>query len=280
MRVIKSIMRQSAMLMAVFLLSSIWCQGQEPGKPAEVMTGKQFKEQIFTEPHLPANFEFKFPFSFKEVNIYTKDHVRLHALFFEPSTSKGIILYLHGSNGALDVWGKVAPIYTSLGYALLMPDYRGYGKSEGANLDEKQVCDDVQDVYNYIRANYPEKEIVVLGQSIGTGPAAYLAAHNHPKRLILQAPYYSIEDWVAHVAPELTLSDNLFHFKNYEYIQQASCPITLIHGDADSAIYYASSLKLREFLKPGDELITLKGEGHNDFTLNNDYKNSLKRWLK
>lgn len=48
-------------------------------------------------------------------------------------------------------------------------------------------------------------------------------------------------------------------------------PVVIFHGDQDEVIYYGSSLKLKQEMKPGDTLITLNGQGHNGITDNRDY---------
>ena len=62
-----------------------------------------------------------------------------------------------------------------------MLDYRGYGKSEGAIHGQTQFHEDIQIAYDEIKKRYKESNIVVLGYSVGTGPAAYLASTNHPR---------------------------------------------------------------------------------------------------
>src|SRR5690606_9118957 len=111
--------------------------------------------------------------------------------------------YLHGSNNALDTWGNIAPIYTAKEYDVFMLDYRGYGKSQGKVTDEYTLYRDIQIVYDKLMETYSENQIIVLGQSMGTALASYIAANNHPSLLILQAPYYNIKDWTNDVAPEL-----------------------------------------------------------------------------
>jgi len=138
-------------------------------------------KMIFPGAKLSANYQFAFPDRFEEINIQAKDSIKLNAVLFKADSSKGVILYLHGNIGALDEWGKIAKTYTTLHYDLLMIDYRGYGKSEGRIKNENQLYSDVQKAYDYLLTIYPENKIIVLGYSIGTGPAAWLAANNHLK---------------------------------------------------------------------------------------------------
>jgi len=244
------------------------------------MSGREIGSQIFPQTLLSADHHFKFNHSFKETKLQTADGINLSALLFPSPKAKDVILYLHGSNGAADVWGKISPVYTSIGYDFFLLDYRGYGKSDGKVVDEQQVCKDVQIAYDTLKARYGEERIIVIGQSIGTGAAAFLAANNRPKKLLLQAPYYSIEDWIHSLVPNLQIVDNPFKFETYKKIEQISCPIVLIHGDADNAVNYGSSQKLSKLLKNGDEFITLKDEGHNDFTKNQQYLKALKKLLE
>jgi len=254
--------------------------GHAQGVDTLKMTGRELGSQIFPQTPLPSNYDFNFNYSFKEIKLRTADNINLCALLFPSHKAKDVILYLHGSNGAADVWGKIAPTYTSIGYDFFLLDYRGYGKSEGKVVDEQQVYKDAQLAYDTLKTRYGEERIIVIGQSIGTGAAAFLAANNHPKKLILQAPYYSIEDWTHQLVPNLQIVDNTFKFETYKWIKQVTCPIVLIHGDADKAVYYGSSEKLSKLLKDGDEFITLKNEEHNDFTKNGQYLKALKSLLE
>ena len=266
------------LIFASVTILSLACKAQETD--SLVINGNEIREQIFPQTPLPSDYNFKFNYSFKEIKLRTLDSTNLSALLFASPKSKGVILYLHGSNGAADVWGKIAPVYTQLGYDFFLLDYRGYGKSEGKVVDEQQVCKDAQLAYDTLKARYGEERIIVIGQSIGTGATAFLAANNHPKSLVLQAPYYSIEDWIHQMVPNLQIVDNPFKFETYKWVKQATCPIVLIHGDADDAVYYGSSEKLSKFLKPKDKFITLKNEGHNDFTKNEQYLKTLKSLLE
>ena len=107
-----------------------------------------------------------------------------------------------------------------------------------------------------------------------------LAANNHPAKLILQAPYFSLADAVHRLAPSLDTMQLPFSFSTYQFIQRTSSPIVIFHGDADKEFYYGSSEKLKQFFKPGDELITLKGAGHLKMDKNKDYLAGIKRVLQ
>ena len=56
-------------------------------------------------------------------------------------------------------------------------------------------------------------------------------------------------------------------------------PVVIFHGDQDEVIYYGSSLKLKDEFTSKDKLITLRGQGHNGMTDNEDYRNELKQVL-
>jgi len=149
---------------------------------------------IFLPTKLSPDHSFQFDQPFEEKTIRTKDGTTLNTVLFKADSSKGVIFYLHGNAGSIDSWGWVATTYTSLHYDVFMLDYRGYGKSGGKIQNEQQLYDDIQTAYNELKKLYDENNIVVLGYSIGTGLASKVASQNHPKLLILQAPYYSLID--------------------------------------------------------------------------------------
>jgi uncharacterized protein len=235
-----------------------------------------FQEKlIFFPDKLDKNHKFDFTQTFDEIYITTEDQKVLHGLLFKADSSKGLIFYLHGNGGALDRWGTVAETYTRLYYDIFILDYRGYGKSEGVIKSEAQLFQDVQEVYNEMLKTYDENKIIVLGYSIGTGPATKLASINHPKLLILQAPYFSLADMVKHAYPFVPPFLLRYPLETNRYITDCKMPIVLIHGDVDEVIPHSQSVKLKSLLKNSDQFITLKGQGHNGMTFREDYAEAI-----
>lgn len=240
-----------------------------------------FQEKfIFIPDKLDKNYRYNFSQTVEEIHIQTKDGAKLNSLLFKADNPKGLIFYLHGNAGALNSWGSVAPLYTNdLGYDLFILDYRGFGKSEGQIESEAQLFEDVQTAYNSMKEKYSEDRIIVLGYSIGTCPATWLASVNNPRMLILQAPYYSLTGIIQDISP--VIPDILIRYKleTYKYIENCRMPIVIFHGDLDKVISYDNSLQLEKLLKPTDRLITLEGEGHNEITDNKYYKDELSKIL-
>lgn len=239
-----------------------------------------FQEKlIFFPDKLSKDFTFDFDQPFKELNIKTKDGKLLNGLLFTSDSTKGLIFYLHGNAGAINTWGGVAQRYTDLNYDVFIFDYPGYGKSEGTIKSQAQLFEAIQMAYNEMKKRYKEETIVVLGYSIGTGPATKLASNNHPRLLILQAPYYSLTDMMRHTYPIIPTFLLKYKFKTSEYIKECKMPVAIFHGNMDEVIYYGSSLKLKEKLKSTDTLITLNGQGHNGITDNAEYISALGKIL-
>ena len=240
-----------------------------------------FQEKvIFFPDKLDKNYKFSFSQPFEEINIKTKDGKLLNGLLFIAERSKGLVFYLHGNAGSLDRWGDVAKRYTELHYSVFILDYPGYGKSEGGIKSKAQLFDAIQSAYDDMKNRFEEESIVVLGYSIGTGPAAHLASTNRPRLLILQAPYYSLTDMMRHTYPIIPTFLLRYKFQTSEYLKGCKMPVIIFHGDKDEVIYYGSSLKLKEEMKPSDTLITLRGQGHNSMTDNPDYIAALKTVLR
>lgn len=235
---------------------------------------------IFLPQKLEKNYQFNFPQRFEEINIKTYDQKILNGILFKADSSKGLVFYLHGNAGSLSTWGKVARTYTDLNQDVFMLDYPGFGKSEGAVTSLKQLYKDIQTAYDAMLQRYEESKIIVLGYSMGSGLAANLAATNHPKLLILLAPYYNLTDIMEYQYPYLPTFILRYKIQTDQYIQNCKMPIVIFHGDQDHVIYYGSSLKLKKFLKKQDVLITLLGRGHDGMTTNLDYQIELSKILK
>src|SRR5688572_5251651 len=239
-----------------------------------------FQEKlIFFPEKLGKEYLFQFDQTFEERNIKTNDGVILSGLLFKADSSKGVILYLHGNGGSLSSWGDVGKTYTDLNYDAFILDYRGYGKSEGVIKGEQQLYSDIQAVYDELKKEYSEDRIIVLGYSIGSGPASKVASDNNPKLLILQAPYYNLTDLMRRTYSIIPTFILKYKFETNKHLKGCEMPVVIFHGDQDEVIYFGSSLKLKDEFKGTDKLITLTGQGHNGMTDSEEYRTELKKIL-
>lgn len=245
-----------------------------------ILTSCLQEKLIFFPDKYPINHVYTFTPTFKEYSFKVDNKVNLNGVLFEADSSKGLVFYLHGNGGSVDSWGQIADVYLKNKYDFFILDYRGYGKSQGKIRRDKQIYSDIQIVYDSLKTKYPENKIVIIGYSIGTGPATQLASTNNPKSLILKAPYYSLTDLVHSIYKIVPTGILRYKFKTNEFLPKVKCPITIFHGDKDEAIYVGSSYKLQKLFKPADRLIILKDQKHNGINSNIEYLAELKKILE
>ena len=231
---------------------------------------------IFQSARLPKDFKFDYQQKFEELNIKSFDGINLNGLLFKAENSKGLIFYLHGNAGTLETWGKIAKVYTKLGYDIFILDYRSFGKSEGEIENEDQLNKDVSVVYKNMLERYPEDKIIITGYSIGSGLATILASQNKPKALILQAPYYSFTELSSSRVPFFPNFMKKFSLETRDYLPKIKGPIYIFHGIEDQLIPFKNSVRLNELLKSDKNLFLLKNQDHIGINENEDFQNQLK----
>lgn len=239
-----------------------------------------FQEKLMFFPEkLSPGFRYNFRIPFEEVNYHPEEDVTINALHFKADSSKGVILYMHGNAGSLQSWGSLGETFVSAGYDLLIFDYRGFGKSTG-KISEKALYSDAQFIYDKLKDQYGEDKITVYGRSIGTGIAAYIAAHNSPRRLILETPYYNMSDLAGNLYPAIPRFLLRYKFATNEYLPRTKARVYIFHGTDDEVIYYGSSEKLKKHFKEGDTLIAIPGGHHNDLESYPEFSSGLKKALE
>jgi len=239
------------------------------------------EELIFRPDPLPQSHEFTFPMPFEEITIPTDDGERLHGLLFraDSTDSKGLVFYLHGNRGSLDRWGNRAGLFVENGFDVFFLDYRGYGKSTGTITSESQFLGDVDLAYNRIAGNYQDRPKAVVGYSLGTGPAAYLAQKYQPELLVLMAPYYNLPDLASELYPYLPESLSKYEFATNRYLPDYGSSLVIFHGDGDRLIGLESSRRLSRHFTDDDTLIVLQNQGHGRMHRNPTYRQEIARLL-
>lgn len=238
------------------------------------------QEMVFRASKLPDNHQFNFSQQFEEVIIPSYDGKKLHGILFKSKPSKGLIFYLHGNAGTVDNWGNNASIYTDFGYDIFFLDYRGFGKSEDKIKNEDQIFRDVLIAYDQIVSGYDKDKIVIIGYSIGTGLATYLASERNPQKLILQAPFYNFLEFTTEKAPYFPDFLKKFSFETNKFITKVKAPIYIFHGSQDALIPHSNSERLKKIIKSTDQMFLLENEDHVGINDNPEYQQKLKEILK
>ena len=234
---------------------------------------------IFYPEKLTQDYLFIFPGDWKEVTFETAPRVTLNALHFRVDSPKGLILFFHGNAGSLAGWGGVGETFTELGYDVLAMDFRGYGKSTGKIRSNRQLHSDASFIYDRVLEEYTENQIVLIGQSIGTGMASRLAAEREPARVLLIAPFINLSSVAKHHFPIVPRFIIRYKFPNDGYLLRAKCPVVLIHGTNDAIIPFDHSRKL-DGLGDNIRLIPIEGAGHNNLERFPLYKQALAEALR
>jgi len=235
------------------------------------------QDKIFFKPQkLSESYTFR---AGEEIEIPVAPAISLNCLWLKEPNAKGVILYLHGNKGSNSRCLRQAQIMAGNQYDIFMPDYRGYGKSGGEIRSEAQLYEDMQKVYDFLKEQYKENQIVIAGYSLGSGMASWLAANNHPKRLFLIAPYISFTDLKERYTMFLPNFLVKYPLNNKQHLEAVRCPVTLFHGTQDELIPFDSSVQLAQIKPSRIKLVKLEGVGHRGAIFNGVFSSTVRKLL-
>ncbi|RMB60953.1 alpha/beta fold hydrolase [Dokdonia sinensis] len=225
-----------------------------------------FQENLIFHPsRLVQDYEFEFENTFEEVYLDIEDGQRLHGIHFPVENAKGAMLYYHGNAGDVQRWGEITTYFVEKGYSVIVMDYRQYGKS-GGTLSEEALYEDSLKWYAFAKAQYSTTPLHIYGRSLGTTFATYVASKNPAEQLILETPFYSIQDEAKSRFPFLPLKHLLkYKFPTYSFINDVQMPISIIHGTDDGVVDYDHGKRLFDHISKSDkDLTTVPEGGHNN----------------
>ena len=241
-----------------------------------------FQERIIFYPErLSKTYEFQFENPYTEHFVEITEGTALNLLQFKtPLPKKGVILYLHGNSKSLKYWGMFSSFFSDSGYDFITFDYRGFGKSDGKIFSQQQMYDDAEVIYEWVKQHYPDSGIILIGYSIGSGIAAYLAQKFQPEILILEAPYFNLSHIMRKNYPVFPLFILKYKFPTSDFLAKCKMPVYIFHGDKDEQISIKNSFRLSRLLKNKDRLIVLENQFHNNLMLHPEYQKNMKEILE
>lgn len=221
-------------------------------------------------------FPVKFPagnwepegLSIEDVHFEASDGTKLHGWYAEAPKPRAVVLYAHGNAANVTACAEALRRFRDdLQVSILAFDYRGYGKSERKPLSEPGVLMDARAARTWLarRTNTPERDIVLVGQSLGTGVAVDLAANDGARGLILQGAYTKMPEVAASHVKILPVALLMkVRLDSESKIGSYHGPLLQTHGDADQVIPFEIGKRLHQAANQPKRFVPVPGGGHND----------------
>jgi len=204
----------------------------------------------------------------EEVPLTASDGAAIRVWHVPPRDGKPVIVYFHGNGGSLPYRvGRFRRLLAD-GIGLVALEYRGYGGNAGSPSEQGLIADG-ETAYAFAAAHYPASEIVLWGESLGSGVALAVAAEKPVGRVILEAPFTSaaavaeLHYWYLPVW--LLMKDQ---FRSDQRIGKVTAPLLILHGVHDQIVPYAMGERLFDMAKQPKHIARFLDGGHEDLDQN------------
>jgi len=201
---------------------------------------------------------------YENVALTASDGVRLHAWYVPNPTATRTVLFLHGNAGNISHRLDKLAVFSDLGVAVMLLDYRGYGRSEGAP-DEAGTYRDAEAAYDWLRGRgVPEDGLIVYGESLGGPIATDLGARRPLGGLILESAPSSILGVARHHYPLVPV--RLLLSVRYDALARIGgvrARLLILHSPGDDIVPFSMAEELYAAANEPKQLVRLRG-GHND----------------
>lgn len=233
---------------------------------------------------------------YEDVYFHSTDGVKLHGWWLPAKgVAKGTVLFFHGN--AENISTHIANVYwlPAQNYNVFLPDYRGYGKSEGEPT-LAGVQDDLNSAMKYLlqRKDIDTERIVILAQSLGGAMAIYNVAHSpyraKIKALISESAFSDYRNLTREKLASFWLSwplqwplsfliDN--DYSPLTVVNKISpIPLLIVHGEKDKVVPLAHGQILFDAAAQPKEMWMVEGGGHLEAFRHKKYQMKLIEYLK
>lgn len=217
---------------------------------------------FFKHQELEKNATYDFGAPYLDLSIEVNKDLHLNAIWYTQESPKGVVLYFPDGDYLSTEYEITQNYFYSKGYSILIPDYRGTGKSTSAYQSEEDIYEDAQQWYKMAHSLADTIPLIICGREFGSGIAAQVGGEQTADLVWLENPYYSWNEimlkkyfwWLPHT-----------YFTQYRiplwaFVRKSTQRIILVHATQNKKFPIENSHRLLEFLKPGDELIEIKSD--------------------
>ncbi len=207
-----------------------------------------FQRNLLYHPDENNYFGDKLEVNIEEIKIKTPDQINLLGWFHEKDIIKfKTIIYFHGNAGKLENRIHKLNHFKDINVNFLIIAWRGFSGNAGKPTEKGLYKDGLSAIEWLIKRGVDEKNIVLYGESLGTGIVTEIAQNKKFAGLILETPFTSMIDAAKNVYPyipvKLLLKDK---YENDKKIKNINIPILVMHGEVDTIVPFWMGKKIYE----------------------------------
>jgi len=190
----------------------------------------------------------KISVNIEKIKIKTPDGIELIAWYHKKNPNKyKTILFLHGNAGSLENRIHKINHFKDMDVNFLIFAWRGFSGNEGKPT-EKGLYEDARSAVRWLKSkNIKENNIIIYGESLGTGVATEIAQNKNFAGIILESPFTSMsdagKDKYPYLPVRLLLKDK---YESSKKIKNIEIPILIMHGKIDNIVPFHMGEKIYE----------------------------------
>jgi uncharacterized protein len=200
-----------------------------------------------------------------EVILEVPDGERLVAWHGVAQHGQPTILYFHGQAGALARRSDRLRRYRAAGLGILIVAYRGFSGSTGTPGEAANVADGLFAHDWLTQRGVKADDIIIYGESLGTGVATQVAAQRKISGMVLDSPFTALSELAAARHPYLPVKSFIFdRYDTLSHIAKATAPVLVLHGEKDPIVPLPMGLKVFEAIPGPKRMVTFPEGRHLD----------------
>ncbi len=207
-----------------------------------------FQRNLLYHPMENNYFGDKLNVSVTKIKIKTQDNIELLSWYHNKDSNKyKTILFLHGNAGSLENRIHKINHFKDMNVNFLIIAWRGFSKNKGSPT-EKGLYKDARGAVEWLKSKgIEENDIIIYGESLGTGVAVEIAQNKNFAGVILESPFTSMVDAGKDKYPflpvRLLLKDK---YESDKKIKNVNSPILIMHGKVDKIVPFHMGKKMYE----------------------------------
>ena len=207
-----------------------------------------YQRNLLYHPNENNYSEDKISVNIENVRIKTSDNIELLGWYHEKNLKDfKTLIFFHGNAGSLENRIHKLNHFQDMNINFLIIAWRGFSGNKG-NPSEQGLYEDGKSAIDWlIKKGVSEKNLILYGESLGTGVATHLAQNKNFAGVILETPFTSMIDaakkFYPYIPVKLLLKDK---FENYKKIKNIDSPILIMHGEADQLVPFSMGKKIYE----------------------------------